>query len=193
MKLYEAENLLLLKNTKYDTSYVFLSKDRIIFLKEGITKEVASELSALLLYYDNMSPTDDISIYIHSNGGDGDALVQIYDVINMIRAPVKTICLGKAFSAAAILLASGTKGKRYAYKNSKIMIHGIQFEFPIPGDDQVNSKNYFEFAKKNNDKLMKMLADSTGNDLNKVKEDCKRDLFLEPNEALKYGIIDHVI
>jgi len=181
------------KPSRYESSYVFLAKDRAIFLKENITKDVASELSALLLYYDNMDPEEDINLYIHSNGGDGDSLVQIYDIIHMIRAPVKTICIGKAFSAAAILLAAGSKGKRYAFKNSKIMIHGIQFIFPIPGDDQINSKNYFDFAKKNNDKLMKMLAEDTGNTLEKILEDCKRDLFLEPKEALKYGIIDHII
>ncbi len=193
MKLCDSDKIIDIKPSRYESSYVFLAKDRVIFLKEDITKEVASELSALLLYYDNMDPEEDIDLYIHCNGGDGDSLVQIYDIFHMIRAPVKTICIGKAFSAGAILLAAGAKGKRYAYKNSKIMIHGIQFVFPIPGDDQVNSKNYFDFAKKNNNKLMKMLAEDTGNSLEKILEDCKRDLFLEPKEALKYGIIDHII
>lgn len=192
MKLCEADIGASIKPSKYESSYVWLAKDRFIFLKEAITKEVASELSALLLYYDNES-SDDICIYIHSNGGDSDGLINIYDVIHMIKSPVSTVCLGKAYSAAAILLAAGTKGKRYAFKNSKIMIHGVQFAFPIPGDDQVNSKNYFDFVKKNNDNIMKMLASDTGHTIEKITEDCKRDLFLDAKQALEYGIIDRII
>jgi ATP-dependent Clp protease protease subunit len=180
------------KESKYESSYVWLAKARIIFLKETITKEVAAELSALLLYYDNES-NDDIYLYIHSNGGDVDGLVNIYDVMNIVRSQIHTICLGKAYSAAAVLLAAGTKGKRYAHRNSQIMIHGIQFIFPIAGDDQVDSKNYLEFLKKNNNTVMKMLAEDTGHPLKEIIEDCKRDLFLDAKQALKYGIIDHII
>ena len=182
----------IIKHSTYESSYIYLSKNRLIFLKEVITKEVASALSALLLYYDNES-SDDIYLYIHSNGGESAALVNIYDVMHMIKAPVHTICLGKAYSAAAVLLAAGAKGKRYAYKNSKIMVHGVQFVFPIPGEDQVNSKNYFEYVKTNNNNIMKMLAVDTGHTLEKVAEDCKRDLFLDPKQALEYGIIDYII
>jgi ATP-dependent Clp protease protease subunit len=192
MKICNNENPVLPKQSKYESSYVWLAKDRVIFLKEGITKEVAAEVIALLLYYDHESH-EDITIYIHSTGGEADGLSSIYDVMHMIKSPVSTVCLGKAYSAAAILLSAGSKGKRYALKNSKIMIHGIQFVFPIPGDDQVNSKNYFDFVKSNNDNLMKILANGTNHPLSKVKEDCKRDLFLDAKEALAYGIIDKVI
>lgn len=192
MKLCDSDPEVAAQSTRYESSYVWLAKSRVIFLKETITKDVASELSALLLYYDNES-NDDIYIYIHSNGGDADGLINIYDVIHMIKSPVHTICIGKAFSAAAILLAAGAKGHRYAFKNSKIMIHGIQFIFPIPGDDQINSKNYFEFVNHNNNNLMKMLANDTGHTLDKVLEDCKRDLFLDAKQALEYGIIDSII
>jgi len=153
---------------------------------------VAAELSALLLYMDNKS-VDDISIYFHCNGGDADSLVQIYDVMQMIRSPVQTICLGKAYSAAAVLLAAGNKGKRFAFKNSKIMVHGIQCIFPIVGHDQVNSKNYLEFLNRSNDNIMKILAHHTGHTLSKIKEDCRRDLYLDAKQALKYGIIDNII
>lgn len=192
MKLCDTAEEVLAKSSRYESSYMWLSKDRVIFLKEGIDKNVAAELSALLLYYDNESH-DDIYLYIHSNGGDGDGLINIYDVVHMIKSPLHTICLGKAFSAAAILLAAGSKGNRYAFKNSKIMIHGVQFVFPIPGDDQVSSKNYFEYVKRNNNNFMKMLASDTGQPLKKVMEDCKRDLFLDAKDALKYGIVDHII
>ena len=191
MKLCDEEEVKL-KLSKYDTSYIFLAKDRIIFLKENITKEVAAELSALLLYYDNECQSD-IGIYMHCNGGDADGLVNIYDVIQMIKSPVQTICIGKAYSAAAVLLAAGTPGRRFAFKNSKIMIHGIQCVFPVPGHDQINSKNYLRFLNKNNDNIMKMLAKHTGHTLSQIKEDCKRDLYLSAKEALDYGIIDNII
>jgi ATP-dependent Clp protease protease subunit len=134
MKLCESE-LAPLKQSKYDSSYIHLAAERVIFLKEPVTKELASELAALLLYYDNEDQKEDITLYIHSNGGDADGLINIYDVMHMIKAPIQTICLGKAYSAAAVMLAAGSKGKRYAFKNSKIMIHGVQFSFPIPGEE----------------------------------------------------------
>ena len=191
MKLCDAQ-MTIKEPSVYESSYIYLAKERVIFLKEDVTKDSASELAALLLYYDNES-NNDITLYIHSNGGDSDALVNIYDIIHMIKSPVKTVCLGKAYSAAAILLAAGTKGKRFACKNARIMVHGVQFMFPIPGEDQINSKNYFDFVKHNNDNVMKMLSMDTGQTLEKIKEDCKRDLYLDAKQALKYGIIDHIL
>ena len=111
----------------------------------------------------------------------------------MISAPIKTICIGKCYSAGAVILAAGTKGERYAFKSSKIMIHGIQFGFPLPGQDIINSKNYYDFIKENNDNIMKILANHTGHPLEKLKEDCKQDLWLDAKQALNYGIIDHII
>lgn len=177
----------------YADSYVKLAKGRIIFLSENVTKESAAELSALLLYYDNENNELPIELYIHSNGGDAAGLANIYDVMQMIGAPVKTICIGKCYSAGAVLLAAGSKGERYAFKNSKIMIHGIQCGFPIPGHDIKNSKNYYEFLNDNNDNIIKMLAHHTGQTVNKVKKDCERDVWLNAKEAQKYGIIDHIL
>lgn len=182
-----------MKPSKYDSSYIWLSSERIIFLKENITKEVASEISALLLYFDHKSQTEDICLYIHCNGGDADGLINIYDVMQMIKAPIQTICLGKAYSAGAVLLAAGQPGKRYAFKNSNIMIHGIQCVFPIAGHDQNASKNYLKFLKSHNDTIMKILASHTGHTLDQLREDCKRDFFMDAKTALKYGIIDHII
>jgi ATP-dependent Clp protease protease subunit len=190
----DCENCMMkFKPRKYDSSYVFLAKDRIIFLKENITKEVAAELSALFLYYDSVSQEEIISLYIHCNGGDADGLSNIYDVMQMIKAPIQTVCIGKAYSAAAVLLAAGTKGLRYAFQNSKVMIHGIQLAFPIPGHDQSNSKNYLDFINKNNDNIMKILAKHTGHTLAKIKEDSKRDFWLNAKQAVQYGVIDEVI
>lgn len=179
--------------TGYSDSYIKLTKSRSIFLSEDVTQESAAQISALLLYYDHESHDDCISIYINSNGGDASGLANIYDVMQLITAPIKTICLGKAYSAGAVVLAAGSKGERYALKSSKIMIHGIQFGFPLPGQDIINSKNYYDFVKDNNDNIMKILADHTGHTLAKLKEDCKQDLWMDAKQALDYGIIDGIL
>jgi ATP-dependent Clp protease protease subunit len=189
----ENETVKPLLTSTYAETYVKLTKDRCIFLSEDVSKQSAAELSALLLYYDNENHEEPINLYIHSNGGDAAGLANIYDVMQMISAPVKTICVGKAYSAGAVILAAGTKGERYAMKSSKVMIHGIQFAFPIPGQDIINSKNYYEFLKENNDNIMKILSDHTGHTLAKLKEDCKQDVWLNAQQALDYGLIDHIV
>jgi ATP-dependent Clp protease protease subunit len=189
---HEIDDSFLMK-MRYAETYVKLSKDRTIFMSENVTKDVAAELSALLLYYDNENHEEPITLYLHSNGGDASGLSNIYDVMQMISAPVKTICLGKCYSAGAVILAAGTKGYRYALKSAKIMIHGIQFVFPIPGTDIIGSKNYYQFVDDNNDNIMKILAHHTGHTLEKVKEDCKQDVWMDAKQALEYGLIDGII
>lgn len=177
----------------YYETYVRLAKDRMIFLSEDVTKESAAELSALLLYYDNQDNEQPIELYINSNGGDSDGLSNIYDVMQIISAPIKTICFGKAYSAGAVLLAAGSPGMRYASKNSEIMIHGIQCAFPLLGHDQTDSKAYLDFLKKHNDNIMAILAHHTGHTLDKLKKDCTEDIWMSSKQALDYGIIDHII
>lgn len=177
----------------YSESYIKLSKDRKIWLTEEITKDTGSDMAAWLLYYDNLDPTDIITVYIHSPGGETAGLVHIYDVMQLIKAPIRTICMGQAASAAAVILSAGTKGERYAFKNSEIMIHGVQGIFPIPGLDIKNNKSFFEFFKNHNDDVMKMLAAHTKKPLAQVKKDCLIDHYLTAQGALKYGIIDHII
>ncbi len=189
---HDVDESFLIKMRSVET-YVKLSKDRTIFMSENVTKDVAAELSALLLYYDNEDHETPITLYLHSNGGDASGLSNIYDVMQMISAPVKTICLGKCYSAGAVILAAGSPGQRYALKSSKVMIHGIQFVFPIPGTDIIGSKNYYQFIDENNDNIMKILAYHTGHPLEKVKEDCKQDVWMDAKQALAYGIIDHII
>ncbi len=177
----------------YAETYVKLAKNRILFVSEGVSDVMAAQLSAMLLYLDNEDHENPIEMYIHSNGGHVTGLANIYDVMQMIKAPIKTVCIGKCYSAAAVLLAAGTKGMRYAFKNSSVMIHGIQFGFPIPGHDMTNSKSYFDFVNSNNDNIMKMLAHHTGHSLEKVKTDCKEDVWMDAKGALEYGIVDHVM
>jgi ATP-dependent Clp protease, protease subunit len=177
----------------YAESYVKMSKDRAIFLSEDVTDRVGAELSALMLYYDNQDPDTEINLYIHTNGGASTGLANIYDVMQMIQAPVKTILLGKCYSAGAWILAAGTKGKRFALRSSKVMIHGTQFVFPIPGFDLTTSKNYYEFVKSENEGMIKVMAHHTGQTVEKVRLDCTQDRWMDAREALAYGIIDHII
>jgi len=177
----------------YGESYVKLTKSRSLFISEVVTDRLGSELSAMLLYYDNQDHEADINIYIHTDGGATTGMANIYDVMQMVHAPIKTILLGKAFSAGAWILAAGTKGKRYALRSSKVMIHGSQFIFPIPGVDLTNSKNYLEFVDAENDVMLKVLAKHTGQTFEKVKADCQTEHWLDAKAAKEYGIIDHIL
>jgi ATP-dependent Clp protease protease subunit len=196
-KLYEENSVENVTSNYADfmqSAYITLSKNRIIFLNEKITKTTASEMCALLLYYDNQNSEKDIEIYINTDGGDSLALSHIYDIMQTIKSPIKTICIGKAYSAGAILLASGSPGKRCILKHAKVMIHGIQCAFPIIGDvDQEGSQNYFNFLNSHNNSIMKIISKHTGQPLSKVIKDCKRDVFMDAKEALSYGLVDYII
>lgn len=180
-------------SSEYSESYIKLSKHRSIFLTEVITTEVAADLSALLIYYDSINPNDEITIYIHTDGGDVLGLNNIYDVMQLISSPVKTVCIGKAYSAGAVLLSAGTPGHRFAFKNSNIMIHGIQTSFPHLGDDLSNSKILYEFLTSCNINLMKILSYHTKHPLDQIKKDCLEDKYMTAKEAKDYGIVDYII
>ncbi len=177
----------------YADSYIKMSKNRAIFFSEDVGDKAAADLSALMLYYDNEDHEAPIHLYIHSNGGAISGLNNIYDVMQMVHAPVKTILLGKCYSAGAVMLAAGTKGERYALRSSNVMIHGIQFAFPIAGEDMTSNKSYLEFIEDTNDLIMKMLAKHTGQPLDKLKADCAREYWMNAKAAKEYGIIDHIL
>jgi ATP-dependent Clp protease, protease subunit len=177
----------------YKETYVRLAKHRMLFISEDVTDTMASELSAMLLYFDNQNHDELIEIYINSHGGDVSGLLNIYDVMQMISSPIRTFCIGRASSAAAVMLAAGNKGERVAFSNSRIMIHGIQCLFPIPGADLTKNKNYLQYLAENNDSIMKILAHHTEQPLEKIRQDCKEDVWMTAKEALAYNIIDHII
>ena len=180
--------------TRYGRTFIELTAGRSIFLNEPFTTEVASAMSALLIYYDTIDPNSDITIYINSSGGEEAALVHIYDIIKMLNADVRTVCVGKAYSAGAFLLAAGAKGKRFIFPNAKVMIHGVQVAFPIPGeDDPIGAQNYINFLESRNDRTLKLLAKDTGQPFEKIKEDCQRDVYLTALESIDYGIVDSII
>jgi ATP-dependent Clp protease protease subunit len=170
--------------------YSRLLKDRIIFLGSPINDEVANLVVAQLLFLDAEDPDKDIHLYINSPGGSITAGMAIYDTMQYVKADIQTICIGMAASMGAFLLAAGTKGKRYALPNSEVMIHQ-----PLGGaegqatDIEIRAKRILKMR----DRLNQILAERTGQPLEKIKQDTDRDYFMTAEEAKEYGLIDHVI
>ena len=170
--------------------YSRLLRERIIFLGTGINDQVSDSLVAQLLFLEAEDPEKDIQIYINSPGGSVTAGLAIYDTMQQITPDVVTICFGVAASMGAFLLSGGEKGKRLALPNSRIMIHQ-----PLGGaqgqavEIEIQAKEIL-FLKKT---LNSLLADHTGQSIEKINEDTERDYFLSPVEAVQYGLIDKVI
>ena len=166
-----------------------LLKDRIIFLYGEINDNLANSIVAQLLYLDSLS-NDDIYLYINSPGGEITSGLAIYDTINYIKSDVSTICIGLAASMGAFILLSGTKGKRFALENSEIMIHQ-----PLGGatGQATDIKIAANRIIKIKEKLNKIIAYKTKQNIKKIEKDTERDYFLDSNEAKKYGIIDKII
>lgn len=180
------------KETNGERSYDIFSrllKDRIILLSGEIDDECANSVIAQLLYLDSLN-NEEISLYINSPGGSVTSGMAIYDTMNFVKSDVSTICLGMAASMGAFLLSSGKKGKRYALPNSEIMIHQ-----PLGGakGQATEIKIAAEQILKTKEKLNKILAKNTGQNIKKIENDTDRDHFLDATEALEYGIIDKVI
>ena len=175
--------------------YSRLLKDRIIFLGEEVTDVSASVIVAQLLFLEAEDPEKDIHLYINSPGGSVTAGMAIYDTMQYIKCDVSTICMGMAASMGAFLLASGTKGKRFALPNSEILIHQ-----PLIGGQggglsgqTTDIKIHAEHMVYIRDKMNRMLSEYTGQPLEKVEQDTERDNFLSAQEAKEYGLIDEVI
>ncbi len=170
--------------------YSRLLKERIIFLGDQVNDHTASLVVAQLLFLEADDPDKDIHIYINSPGGSITAGMAIYDTMQYIKPDVSTICIGMAASMGAFLLTAGAKGKRFALPNAEIMIHQ-----PLGGTrgQAEDIKIHAERILRMRDKLNEILSDRTGQPLDRIKKDTDRDFFMEPEEALKYGIIDKVI
>ena len=170
--------------------YSRLLKDRVIMLSDEIDDNVASIVTAELLFLEADDPDKDINIYINSPGGSVTAGLAIYDTMNYIKPDVSTICIGLGASMGAFLLSSGKKGKRYALPNSEIMIHQPLGGFQGQASDiQIHADNIL----KTKQKLNEILAANTGQDLEKIIQDTDRDNFMTADEAMEYGLIDKVI
>jgi ATP-dependent Clp protease protease subunit len=170
--------------------YSRLLKDRIIFLGTPVESQMANLIIAQLLFLDHDDPEADIRLYINSPGGEVYSGMAIYDTMQMIRPDIQTYCVGMGASMAAVLLAGGTPGKRFALPNSRIMIHqgSSGFRGNIP-DIEVQAKETFSVINK----LTEILATHTGQPFDKVKEDTQRDYYMTGEEARAYGIVDEVL
>lgn len=169
--------------------YSRLLEDRIIFLSGEIDDAVANTVVAQLIFLEGKDPTKDISLYINSPGGSVTAGMAIYDTMNYIKCDVSTICVGMAASMGAFLLSSGAKGKRFALKNSEIMIHQ-----PLGGAQGQASdiKIQAEHILKIKAKMNRILSENTGKPVEIIERDTDRDNYLSADEALSYGLIDRV-
>ncbi len=170
--------------------YSRLLKERIVFIGSEIEDQVANVVIAQLLFLEADDPSKDIYLYINSPGGSVTAGLAIYDTIQYIKPDVATICIGQAASMAALLLASGTKGKRYSLPHSRIMIHqpwggaqGQAVDIKIQAEEILRLRNI----------VNRILAKHTGQPIEKIEKDTDRDFFMDPQQALEYGIIDKVL
>jgi ATP-dependent Clp protease, protease subunit len=170
--------------------YSRLLKERIIFLTGQVEDNMANLIVAQLLFLEAEDPDKDIYLYINSPGGVVTAGMSILDTMNFIKPNVVTICMGQACSMGSFLLAAGTKGKRYALANSRVMIHqplgGAQGQ---ASDIEIQAREILKLKAK----LNSMLADYTGQNIEKLEKDTDRDNFLSATEAQEYGLVDHVI
>jgi ATP-dependent Clp protease protease subunit len=170
--------------------YSRLLKERIIFLGTGINDQVANAVVAQLLFLDSQDNKSDVKLYINSPGGSVTSALAIYDTMNHIKADVSTICIGMAASAAALLLAAGQNGKRFALPNSEIMIHQVMGGAEGQATDiDIHARHILKIK----DRLNRILAKHTGQKLAKVERDAERDYFMSSEEAKEYGIIDRII
>lgn len=170
--------------------YSRLLKERIIFISGEIENTMADLIVAQLLYLEAEDPTKDIQVYINSPGGSVNAGFAIYDTMQYIKCDVSTMCIGLAASMGAFLLAAGTKGKRFSLQNSDILIHqplgGAQGQ---ASDIQIHAEKILEIRERINH----ILAERTGQKLEKIEKDTDRDYYLNPKEAVEYGLIDKVV
>ena len=170
--------------------YSRLLKERIIFIGDAIDDYSANAVIAQLLFLHYDSPDKEISVYINSPGGSVSAGLAIYDTMQFVSADVATYCIGQAASMGAVLLSAGARGKRYCLPNSRVMIHQPWGGARGTAADMTITVNEINRLK---DKLYEILGDGCGKTAEEVKKDSERDLWLSSEEALEYGIIDHVV
>ncbi|RAL56550.1 ATP-dependent Clp protease proteolytic subunit [Candidatus Gracilibacteria bacterium GN02-873] len=170
--------------------YSRLLEDRIIFLGDAIDSAVANTVIAQLLFLEKADPKAPITMYVNSPGGHVTAGLAIYDTMQYIKPDVITVCVGLAASMGSVILAGGTKGKRYALKHSEIMIHQ-----PLGGAEgqATEIRIAAEHILRTGEVLYKILADHTGQDIDTIRKDCDRDNFMTPEQAKKYGLIDKIL
>lgn len=171
--------------------YSRLLKDNVIFLGQAIDDNVANLVIAQMLFLEAENPEKDIFLYINSPGGSVSSGFAIYDTMQYVKPDVATMCIGQAASFAAVLLAGGTKGKRYALPNSRVLLHQpwLQGLGGQASDIDIHAKDILRMKRRINE----ILADHTGQDIEKIERDTDRDYILEASAAREYGVVDQVI
>jgi ATP-dependent Clp protease protease subunit len=170
--------------------YSRLLEERIIFVKDVIDDYMADLVIAQMLFLDSKDSEREINLYINTPGGLVTAGLAIYDTMQFVKSPVKTICIGQAASIGAVLLAAGTKGKRYSLPNSRILIHQpIGMAQGQATDVKIHAEHLLEVR----DQINRILAQHTGQPIERIEKDTDRDFFMTPEEAQEYGIIDEII
>jgi len=170
--------------------YSRLLKERIIFLGGPIDDNVANSIIAQLLFLENSDPKKDITIYINSPGGSVTSTMAIYDTMQFVKCDISSVCVGMAASGAAVILAAGKKGKRFALPNSEVMIHQVMGEAGGQASDiEISAKHILKIKQK----LNKILAKHTGQTVVKVEKDSDRDYYMSSEEARDYGLVDKII
>lgn len=178
------------RGERYFDIYSRLLKDRIIFLGTPIDDNIANVIMAQLLHLESDDPDKDIFLYINSPGGSITSLFAIYDTMQYIKPEVNTVCMGMAASAAAVILAGGAKGKRFALPHARVMLHqphgGAQGQ---ASDIEIQARLIVQMREQ----LNEILAEHSGQDLSKIEQDTERDYWMMANEAKEYGVIDGVL
>ena len=170
--------------------YTKLFEERIIFLGQAIDDTIANDVMSQLLVLESMDPDRDILLYINSPGGSFTALTAIYDTMQFVKPDIQTVCMGQAASAAAVLLAAGTKGKRFALANSRVLIHQPYSEGGGQGSDiEIQAREILRLREW----LETTLSKHSNRSIEQVQKDIERDKILVADEALEYGLIDQVI
>jgi ATP-dependent Clp protease protease subunit len=182
------------RSSRGERSYDIFSRllmDRIVFLGNPINDDVANVIIAQLLFLQADNPEKDIYLYINSPGGSVYAGLAIFDTIQFLSCPVNTYCMGIAASMGSFLLSAGTKGKRYALPNSRIMLHqpSMSFARGTAADLEIQAKEILYLRER----LNQIYAENTGQPIERINDDLDRDRFMSPEEARDYGLIDHVI
>jgi ATP-dependent Clp protease protease subunit len=170
--------------------YSRLLRERIVFLGEAIDDAVANTVVAQLLFLDSAEPGREIALYVNSPGGSSTALFAIYDTMQFLKSDVATYCVGQAASAAAVILATGTAGKRFALPNSRVLLH--QPHGALEGQSADIAIHAKEFARQRR-RVEEILAEHTGQPIQKIHDDTERDFILGPHEAKDYGVVDTVV
>jgi ATP-dependent Clp protease protease subunit len=170
--------------------YSRLLRERIVFLGQEVNDDIANLIAAQLLHLDAQDPGRDIYLYVNSPGGSAYAGMAIYDAMQYVQSDVSTVCLGMGMSAAAMILAGGAPGKRFALPNAKIMIHqGSAGYRGTPADIQIAAREVLSMTRR----MAEIIAKHTGQDVEQVMRDIDRDRFMTPQEAVDYGIVDAIM